>query len=60
MLASEDSAEGLLRNSQLQNQLGAENVTLTARQLKEKFPWLNTDEIALGVWHLNKQRVWCA
>lgn len=48
MLASEEGAECLLQNSIFQNQLGARNITLTAKQLKEKFPWLNTDEIALG------------
>lgn len=48
MLASEEGAECLLQNSKFQNQLGAQNITLTAKQLNAKFPWLNTDGISLG------------
>lgn len=48
VLASESGAETLTRNSRLQNELGARNELLTASQLKAKFPWINTDGIALG------------
>ena len=55
MLANEDSAEGIKRNSRLQNELGARNEILSARQLKEKFPWLNTEGIELGCHGLEKE-----
>lgn len=50
MLASEDGAETLMRNSKLQNELGARNELLNANQLKSKFPWMNTDGVVLGMW----------
>lgn len=55
MLATEQSAETLKRNSRLQNELGAKNEILTAKQLKAKFPWLNTDGIELGCHGLEKE-----
>lgn len=55
MLASAESAETLQRNSDLQRSMGAKNECLTARQLKAKFPWLNTDGIALGCHGLEKE-----
>lgn len=55
MLASEEGAETLTRNSRLQNELGARNELLTAKKLKQKFPWLNTDGIALGCHGLEKE-----
>lgn len=47
-LATEEGADQLERNSTLQNRLGAKNVLLTRKKLKERFPWLNVDDIALG------------
>ncbi|KAK0074234.1 hypothetical protein PV326_012612, partial [Microctonus aethiopoides] len=47
-LATEAGAEQLEFNSKLQNSKGAKNQIFTAAQLKLKFPWLNTDNIALG------------
>lgn len=47
-LATEESAETLEKNSVLQNRLGAKNIILTPKNLKARFPWLNTDDIALG------------
>lgn len=47
-LASEEGAQQLQENSILQNRLGAKNITLSSRKLRERFPWLNTDGIALG------------
>ncbi|KAJ6634451.1 FAD-dependent oxidoreductase domain-containing protein 1, partial [Pseudolycoriella hygida] len=55
MLATEAGAETLTENSQLQNKMGAKNELLTANQLKNKFPWLNTDGIALGCHGLEKE-----
>lgn len=54
-LASGEGAEILKRNSRLQNELGARNELLTAKRLKEKFPWLNTDGIELGCHGLEKE-----
>lgn len=55
MLATDQSAETLQRNSKLQNELGANNEILSARKLKEKFPWLNTNGIELGCHGLEKE-----
>lgn len=55
MMATEAGAEILTENSALQNSMGAKNELLTARQLKNKFPWLNTDGIALGCHGLEKE-----
>lgn len=48
MLASEEGAETLMKNSTLQNQMGAKNKILTANKLKSRFPWINTEGIAVG------------
>lgn len=32
----------------IDSELGAKNELLTATKLKDKFPWLNTDGVALG------------
>ncbi|XP_055634547.1 FAD-dependent oxidoreductase domain-containing protein 1 [Toxorhynchites rutilus septentrionalis] len=55
MLASEQGAEQLQENSKLQNLLGAKNEILTAKRLKERFPWMNTDGIELGCHGLEKE-----
>ncbi|XP_053692776.1 FAD-dependent oxidoreductase domain-containing protein 1 [Sabethes cyaneus] len=55
MLASEQGAEQLQQNSKLQNVLGAKNEILTASRLKERFPWMNTDGIAIGCHGLEKE-----
>lgn len=55
MLASEESAETLKRNSRLQNELGARNEILTAKRLKERFPWMSTEGIELGCLGLEKE-----
>lgn len=55
MLATEESAEQLRANSKLQNELGAKNEILSAKRLKEKFPWMNTDGIELGCHGLEKE-----
>ncbi|XP_055547441.1 FAD-dependent oxidoreductase domain-containing protein 1 [Wyeomyia smithii] len=55
MLATEEGAEQLQENSKLQNVLGAKNEILTANRLKERFPWMNTDGIAIGCHGLEKE-----
>jgi FAD-dependent oxidoreductase domain-containing protein 1 len=55
MLASEEGAQTLKENSRLQVELGARNELLTAKRLKAKFPWLNTEGIALGCHGLEKE-----
>ncbi|XP_012284664.1 FAD-dependent oxidoreductase domain-containing protein 1 isoform X2 [Orussus abietinus] len=54
-LASEAGAEIMSRNSDLQNSLGANNILLKPDKLKQRFPWLNTDGIALGCLGLEQE-----
>lgn len=54
-LASEQGAEQLQENSLLQNRLGAKNILLTPKKLRDRFPWLNTDGIGLGCLGLEKE-----
>lgn len=48
-LASEGGIQQLKESHYLQTQLGAKNQFLTAKQLKQRFPWLNTEGIEAGV-----------
>lgn len=54
-LATDEGAETMQRNSRLQNEMGARNEVLTPDRLKSKFPWLNTDGVALGCHGLEKE-----
>ncbi|XP_042899446.1 FAD-dependent oxidoreductase domain-containing protein 1 isoform X2 [Parasteatoda tepidariorum] len=47
-LATEDGAEQMLKNYNVQKELGAKVELLQPYQLKEKFPWMSTEGIALG------------
>lgn len=47
-LATEAGREVLARNHQLQIEMGADNVLLTPTGLKERFPWLNVEDLAAG------------
>jgi len=47
-LSTEEGAEDLTENHKIQTELGASVDLLTSKQLKEQFPWLNTQGIALG------------
>ena len=47
-LASESGVETMKENHYTQIQCGAKVELLTAKQLKRKFPWLNTEGIAMG------------
>lgn len=61
-LATEKGAAQLEENSTLQNKLGARNELLSPNKLKQKFPWLNTDNIALGCHGLENEGwfdPWC-
>nr|AEE63374.1 unknown [Dendroctonus ponderosae] len=55
MLASEEGAEQLIDNSKLQNELGAVNIVLSREQLKNRFPWINVDDVAVGCLGLEKE-----
>ncbi|XP_076298961.1 FAD-dependent oxidoreductase domain-containing protein 1 [Lasioglossum baleicum] len=55
MLASEKGAETLSNNSKLQNFLGANNVLMTPSKLKDMFPWISTEDVALGCLGLDKE-----
>ena len=48
LLASDKGQETLHYNNQIQNELGADISLLTPALLKELFPWMNCDDIALG------------
>ncbi|KAF4524778.1 hypothetical protein B566_EDAN014472 [Ephemera danica] len=47
-LASAAGAQQLQENHELQMEMGVRNELLSNKQLKEKFPWLNTDDVELG------------
>src|SRR5229473_312274 len=47
-LATADGLPVLERNHRIQKPLGAENVILTAAELAERFPWMNTTDLAAG------------
>ncbi|XP_017488100.1 PREDICTED: FAD-dependent oxidoreductase domain-containing protein 1 [Rhagoletis zephyria] len=53
-LASEENAETLRSMSQVQNEFGARTQILTPERLRLKFPWLNTEDVALGCLALEK------
>ncbi|KAJ3653843.1 hypothetical protein Zmor_013075 [Zophobas morio] len=55
ILASEKGAPQLDQNFQLQTKLGATNTLLSKRQLQERFPWLNVDDVELGCLGCDKE-----
>ncbi|XP_014233268.1 FAD-dependent oxidoreductase domain-containing protein 1 [Trichogramma pretiosum] len=55
LASTPESAEVLMKNSELQNEIGAKNTILTAGQLSNKFPWLNTKDIEMGCLGLEKE-----
>ncbi|XP_050307407.1 FAD-dependent oxidoreductase domain-containing protein 1-like [Anthonomus grandis grandis] len=55
LLASETGAEQLIENSRLQNDLGAKNCILGRQQLKERFPWMNVEDVEIGCLGLEKE-----
>eukprot|EP00294_Goniomonas_avonlea_P008514 CAMPEP_0114552966 /NCGR_PEP_ID=MMETSP0114-20121206/7404_1 /TAXON_ID=31324 /ORGANISM="Goniomonas sp, Strain m" /LENGTH=429 /DNA_ID=CAMNT_0001737873 /DNA_START=22 /DNA_END=1311 /DNA_ORIENTATION=+ len=55
-LADDDHKESILReNHAVQKENGADNVLLTGAQLKERFPFMKTDDLQLGCLGLTKE-----
>ncbi|XP_062995403.1 FAD-dependent oxidoreductase domain-containing protein 1 isoform X2 [Elgaria multicarinata webbii] len=54
-LASEESAAVLEENVQIQRKEGAKVSLLSPAQLKKKYPWLNTDGVALASYGLENE-----
>ncbi|XP_051161150.1 FAD-dependent oxidoreductase domain-containing protein 1-like isoform X1 [Leptopilina boulardi] len=54
-LASEKGAEDMIENAKLQRELGAKNILLKPEKLKERFPWMNIDDVALGCLGVEKE-----
>ncbi|XP_029030297.1 FAD-dependent oxidoreductase domain-containing protein 1 [Betta splendens] len=54
-LASEDVAHIMEENYKTQSSLGAKVSLLSPAQLKEKFPWVNTDDVALASYGLENE-----
>lgn len=48
LAASNEGKELLIQNNQMQKSVGADILLLSPAQLKDKFPWLNTEDILLG------------
>ncbi|XP_022820540.1 FAD-dependent oxidoreductase domain-containing protein 1-like [Spodoptera litura] len=47
-LASEEYAQKMEQNVTMLNELGIKNILLTPSEIKEKYPWINTDDVKLG------------
>ncbi|CAM5121034.1 unnamed protein product [Natator depressus] len=54
-LASEDGAAVLEENVHVQRAEGAEVCLLSPAQLKKKYPWINTDDVALASYGLENE-----
>lgn len=54
-VATESNAAVLEENYRIQREEGAKVVLLTPTKLKEKFPWLNTDGVALASYGLENE-----
>nr|XP_015192853.1 PREDICTED: FAD-dependent oxidoreductase domain-containing protein 1 [Lepisosteus oculatus] len=54
-LASEKGAEVMEENHLLQRNVGAKVALFSPTQLKEKFPWINTDGVALASYGLENE-----
>jgi FAD-dependent oxidoreductase domain-containing protein 1 len=48
LAATNEGKEQLIQNNKVQTSVGADIQLLSPAQLKDKFPWLNTDDILLG------------
>ncbi|XP_054166015.1 FAD-dependent oxidoreductase domain-containing protein 1-like [Oppia nitens] len=48
LLATDSGAQQLIQNHKLQRDLGADIELLSIKQLKNKFPWISTDGVALA------------
>ncbi|XP_072015362.1 FAD-dependent oxidoreductase domain-containing protein 1-like [Amphiura filiformis] len=54
-LATEAGVETMEKNHKVQKDCGASVELLTPRQIKAKFPWINTDGVALGSYGLENE-----
>jgi len=54
-LASENGAEQLTQNHKLQKELGAKVKLLSPAQLKSRFPWISTGNVALASYGLENE-----
>ncbi|KAM9299097.1 FAD-dependent oxidoreductase domain-containing protein 1 [Gastrophryne carolinensis] len=54
-LASEKGAEVLQENHKIQREQGAKVMLLSPEMLKKKFPWINTQEVALASYGLENE-----
>ena len=54
-LASEQGAQDMIENAKLQRELGAKNILLKPEKLKERFPWINIEGVALACLGLEKE-----
>lgn len=54
-LASDKSADQLIQNSKMQNELGARNIILSMTKIKLMFPWINIEDVSLGCLGLEKE-----
>uniref|UniRef100_A0A7N4PD97 FAD-dependent oxidoreductase domain-containing protein 1 n=1 Tax=Sarcophilus harrisii TaxID=9305 RepID=A0A7N4PD97_SARHA len=62
LLASEEKAAVMEHNVKIQRQEGAKVCLLSPKQLKDKFPWINTEGIALASYGLENEGwfdPWC-
>ncbi|KAB0794704.1 hypothetical protein PPYR_11543 [Photinus pyralis] len=55
MLATEHGAQQLIDNSKIQTELGAVNKVLSKRELKERFPWMEVEDVEAGCLGLEKE-----
>jgi sarcosine oxidase subunit beta len=49
-LATQESAEGLLQNAKMLQSLDIETDILTSKEVKQRYPEINTDDVVLGTW----------
>lgn len=54
-LATQKGLSTLIENHRVQQSCGASTQLLTPQQLKDKWPWLNVDDIALGSYGFDKE-----
>uniref|UniRef100_A0A5F8GBY0 FAD-dependent oxidoreductase domain-containing protein 1 n=1 Tax=Monodelphis domestica TaxID=13616 RepID=A0A5F8GBY0_MONDO len=62
LLASEENASVMEHNVKVQRQEGAKVCLLSPKQLKNKFPWINTDGVALASYGIENEGwfdPWC-
>lgn len=53
VLASEKYAENMQYNVTLQREHGVRNELLSPQTIKRRYPWINTEDVALGLYPLS-------